>query len=537
MINKFRRYGIFLIVSIGSACTSPKTGGEVDAVSQEPDRPNIILVMADDMGYSDPGCFGGEIETPNLDRLAQEGVRLTRFYNASVCCPSRASLMTGLYPHQAGVGLMDTDFGYESYQGRIKHSVATVAEVLSAAGYATIMSGKWHLGTRKGDNPWERGFADFYGIPKGGGVYFWPPHLDRDIVVYSRDNEEGPVVVQPDSATFYSTDAFTDFAVTKIREQAASRAPFFMYLPYIAPHFPQQAPEDVTEKYLDRYAEGWGAIRQQRFERQRELGIVEPDARLSPYEGLEWDDVSEDERVAFARQMAVYAAQVDILDRNIGRILAALEEHQFDENTLVIFLSDNGAQRNDETGFERNPQAVFGSKESFGGYARNWANVCNTPFRKFKHDQYNGGNAAPFIARWPAAIGQNRINDQVGHIMDIFPTCLAVAGVNVSEMSLPMDLQTLEGRNLLPYLRDSANSDDRELYWEHRGNRAVRDGDWKLVAGFREEWSLYNLSDDPTELNDLSAQHPDKVIALREKYGAWADRTGVLPWPVESRLK
>lgn len=532
----FNRPLLGLLLFIFVACSSPHTGGD-NAVAERGKRPNIILIMADDMGYSDPGCFGGEIATPNLDRMAQEGIRLTSFYNASVCCPSRASLMTGLYPHQAGVGNMDSDWGYESYQGRIKHSVATIAEVLSAAGYATIMSGKWHLGTRKGDNPWERGFADFYGIPQGGGVYFWPPHLDRQVVVYDRDSEEGPVVVAPDSATFYSTDAFTDFAVDQIHERAAADTPFFMYLPYIAPHFPQQAPEKDTQRYLDVYAQGWEIIRQERFARQRQLGIVDAAATLPVYEGLDWDTLPEKEKKAFARQMAVYAAQVDILDRNIGRILQALEQHELDKNTLVVFLSDNGAQQNDEAGFERNPQAIFGSKESFGGYARNWANVCNTPFRKFKHEQHNGGNAAPFIARWPAVIDPNRISRQVGHIMDIFPTCLAAAGVKISDLSLPVKVQELEGRNLLPHLDDTSRHDDRELYWEHKGNRAVRQGDWKLVATVKKDWELYNLAEDPTEMNDLSQKYPAKGAELEKKYHAWAERSGVLPWPVKNLLK
>ena len=491
--------------------------------------------MADDMGFSDLGCFGGEIFTPNLDRMAGEGIRFTNFFNASVCCPSRASLMTGLYPHQAGVGHMDADWGYDSYQGRIKHSVTTIAEVLSAAGYTTCMSGKWHLGTREGDNPWERGFEKFFGIPKGGGVYFWPPHLDREIVMFDRAQSSEPVVVQPDSATFYSTDAFTDFAVDQIDQLAGDERPFFLYLPYIAPHFPQQAPEPVVEKYLDVYAQGWDVIRQKRYARQQELGIIDRTVGLSPYEGLEWKKLSEDNQVSYARQMAVYAAQVDILDRNVGRILETLERNHIAENTLVVFLSDNGAQQNAPEGFERNAGAVFGSKESFGGYARNWANVSNTPFRFFKHDQHFGGIATPFIARWPAVIDANRISRQVAHIMDIFPTCLSAAGIEPANHSFSIKFQNLEGNYLMPHIRDTSFHTERELYWEHKGNRAVRDGNWKLVSRHNTPWELYNVAEDPTELRDLAASYPDKARILERKYVAWAERAGVLSWPVNRK--
>jgi arylsulfatase A-like enzyme len=506
----YNNCSVLLLSLVLAACTSSKTGdSNADSVSNA-SQPNIIIMMADDLGYSDIGCFGSEISTPNLDRLASEGIKFTRFYNASVCCPSRASLMTGLYSHQAGVGLMDSDLGYESYQGRIKHSVSTLAEALSDGGYSTIMSGKWHLGTRAGDNPWERGFHNFYGIPKGGGVYFWPPKLDRPVVVFDREDGQGPVTTEPDSSTFYSTDAFTDYAVRQLAKAKNDGKPFFMYIPYIAPHFPQQASEADIRRYLEMYEKGWHTLRNERYARQLSLGIIDDKHPLPPGEELQWQSLSADERKKFARQMAVYAAQVDVLDQNVGKILDALSEHQLADNTMVIFLSDNGAQQNSEEGFEQNPEAVFGSRESFGGYARSWANLSNTPFRRFKHEQHNGGNATPLIVRWPGVLAENETSEQAGHIIDIFPTCLAAAGINRPDDELP-----LPGINLIPYFKNTTLGGDRELFWEHRGNRAVRVGDWKLVASFGNDWELYNLKDDVTELKDLSADFLKRFVRLK----------------------
>lgn len=523
-------YSLFFLIAF-AGCTSSQTRDHNAEFASNNSQPNIIIMMADDMGYSDLGCFGGEISTPNLDRMAREGIKFTRFYNASVCCPSRASLMTGLYSHEAGVGLMDSDLGYESYQGRIKHSVPTLAEALSAGGYTTIMSGKWHLGTRDGDNPWERGFHNFYGIPRGGGVYFWPPKLDRPVVTFDAGDEKGPVTTQPDSATFYSTDAFTDYAVHQIAEKANDDKPFFMYIAYIAPHFPQQAREADIREYLQTYEIGWDSLRHQRYKRQLALGIVDEAHPLPGGEDLRWNTLTVKEKKKFARQMAVYAAQVDVLDQNVGKILHALDEHKVAENTMIFFLSDNGAQQNAPEGFEQNPEADFGSRASFGGYARSWGNLSNTPFRRFKHEQQHGGNATPLIVRWPAALGENETSQQPGHIIDIFPTCLAAAGIKPAD-----DTLTLTGINLLPYFKDTGLRRDRELFWEHRGNKAVREGDWKLVASFGDDWELYNVSEDVTEMRDVSGDFPEKVRALEQKYNAWAARTGVLPWPVK-RLK
>lgn len=505
-----------------------------DSISTAFSKPNIILILADDMGYSDLGCYGSEIHTPNIDRLANEGIKFLQFYNASVCCPTRASLMSGLYPHEAGVGYMDADLGYESYQGRIKKNVYTLAEILSQNGYSTIMAGKWHLGTRKGDNPWERGFDNFYGIPKGGGVYFWPPLLDRQVVLFDKSNNPAPVTTQPDSASFYSTDAFTGYITGIIDNQKNSNKPFFIYAAYIAPHWPQQAREKDIQKYLGKYSEGWHSLRQKRFKRQQELGIAGANMVLSPGDGLNWDNLTKEQIEKFDRQMAVYAAQVDVLDQNVGKILDALENNNLNENTLVIFLSDNGAQQNDHEGFERSKNAVFGTKQSLGGYAKGWGNLSNTPFRRYKLEQYNGGNATPFIVRWPAVITHtNAISHQVAHVIDIFPTCLAAAGINVENLK-PENFQKLQGINLIPHGKNTRYEVKRTLYWEHMGNWAVRQGNWKLVASFQEDAELFNLKEDPAEQVNLIAKNKIKAKKMREDYRKWSEKTGVLPWPVKN---
>lgn len=498
-------------------------------------RPNIVVILADDMGFSDLGCYGGEIQTPRLDGMARAGVRFTQFYNTARCCPSRASLLTGLYPHQAGVGNMDEEWGIESYQGRIRHDRATLAEALGAAGYRTIMSGKWHLGTREGDRPWERGFERFYGIPQGGGVYFWPTTLKRDVVLYDRADGRGAVITKPDER-FYSTDAFTDYSVEQIRAAKRNGRPFFLYAPYVAPHFPQQAWERDVARYLGKYRAGWEKLREARYGRQRAMGIVGRGHGLSKGDGLDWASLSDAQVTALDRQMAVYAAQVDSLDRNVGRMLDALRETGQEENTLVMFLSDNGAQLNGPLGEEDRPGAVFGTRESYGRYAQGWANLCNTPYRRYKAEEHHGGNASPLIVKWPAAIRERRVlREQVGHIIDIVPTCMEAAGLETRRMESGAGGQELEGMSLLPYCRKKMPERARTLCWEHMGNRAVRVGDWKLTAPHKGAWELHNVREDRTELRDVAAREPKKVAELQGVYEAWAARCGVLPWPVQRK--
>lgn len=492
----------------------------------EKEKPNIIVVMLDDMGYSDIGSFGSEINTPNLDRMAEDGIRFTQFYNTARCCPSRASLLSGLYAHQAGMGYMDSDRGAPAYIGYLNDQCVTIAELLGASGYRTIMSGKWHLGNRPGANPWERGFHRFYGIPKGGGVYFWPTILDRPVAQV----EDGILTQVNPNEDWFSTDAFTDYAVEQIQKVGRDKQPFFLYLPYIDPHFPQQAREEHVQKYLGKYMDGWTVARKRRHEKQIELGIIDEKYILPESQVQSWDQLSHEQKVALDRQMAVYAAQMDNLDRNIGRLLAALEESEQAENTMVLFFSDNGAPESRALGWERNQGAIFGTRGSFGGYATGWAEVSNTPFRLFKMFAHHGGTASPMIAWWPGTIEHGGIRHQPIHIIDIMPTLLALAGVDYPETFNEKPILPLAGISFKDLLEEDIQRSERDFFWEHMGNAGIRSGDWKLVRRHEEPWHLYDLKNDLTETTNLAVSRPALAEKLADRWQAWADSVGVLPW-------
>lgn len=491
-------------------------------------KPDIVLIMADDMGYSDAGCYGGEIDTPHLDRLAAEGVRFTQFYNTGRCCPTRASLLTGLYSHQTGIGHMTGDRGVPSYQGYLNDRCLTIAEALQSAGYTSMVSGKWHVGSDPDHWPLERAFDKFYGIPQGGGHYYrlLP---GRQLVEGNRE------ILVPDD--WYATEAFTDYAVRFIEEEKESARPFFLYVAYTAPHWPLQArPEDIA-KYEGRYAQGWDQVRAERFARQRARGLVDEDWRLSERDedSIPWEE--ETEKAMMAARMGVYAAQVDAMDQGIGRILEALDRTGKRENTVVIFLSDNGCSaEGGQKGFNNaergNPDAPLGTRDSYVSAGLSWANACNTPYRKYKMMVHEGGIATPLIVSWPARMKElNRVETAVGHVIDLMPTCLELAGASYPEDKLP-----LEGASLVGALVDEAGRkpSTRQLFWEHLGHRAVRDGDLKLVAAHRGEWELYDLARDRTEQKDLATERPETVGRLAKLYDEWAARCGVLPWPVKA---
>ena len=486
-------------------------------------RPNIIVILADDMGYSDLGCTGSEIATPNLDKMAAEGVMFTHCYNASRCCPSRASLLTGLYQHEAGVGHMNDDLGYPAYRGYLNEQCVTIAEVLKGADYHTYMVGKWHIGDAREHWPDKRGFEQFYGVPKGGGLYFFPSRfIDRQ--VYKNGIEE-----TPDSTTFYSTNNFTDEAIGFIKNQSDQK-PFFLYLAYIAPHFPLQAlPEDIA-KYKDVYRQGYDSIRKSRYKKELQLGLIDPNTKISPSDYPYWDSVKN--IAEESRKMAVYAAQVDRMDQNIGRLFQALSEMNKLDNTMVLFLSDNGACAEK---VNRSPGKRIGTAQSFVSYGKNWANVSNTPYRLYKSMEHEGGIITPLIVYWPKEIrtGGRLIGEPV-HIIDIMPTCLALGNASYPEKFKGNKILPMEGRSFLPLLHKTKNAGRRELFWEHQGNKAVRQGDWKLVKLHAHPWELYNLNQDPTELNDLV----DQKIVIKDKllsdYEQWMLKNGVREWPVKS---
>jgi arylsulfatase A-like enzyme len=494
----------------------------LDKNKKELPLPNIIIILADDMGYSDIGCMGGEISTPSLDRLANNGLLFTQCYNASRCVPSRASLLTGLYQHKTGLGHMVADLGHPAYQGYLNNQCVTLAELLQSAGYSTIMAGKWHLGDRPEHWPMKRGFDHFYGIPAGGGLYFYPSKfLDRPIY---RNNTED----KPDSLTFYSTDNFTTEAIDFITKNKSENKPFFLYLAYIAPHYPLQAWQEDIEKYEETYRAGYEDIRQKRFARQKELGVVSPEAILSPSEYSDWSDQNIPEE---SLKMTVYAAMVDRMDQNIGRLVKHLESSGELENTLILFLSDNGACAEN---VNRSPGANIGTVSSFVSYGQNWANVGNTPFRKYKSQEHEGGIITPLIAHWPGGIKETKrkVKDLV-HIIDIVPTCLEIAGIKYPEQFKENSLLPLDGNSFLSILKNEEPARSRVLYWEHQGNKAIRAGNNKLVKSHNQPWELFNLDNDPTELNNLTSQKQEMKDSLEILWNKWAKEYSVLEWPLK----
>ncbi|MCU0456155.1 MAG: arylsulfatase [Bacteroidales bacterium] len=521
-----------IIPAIGTLML-PVAGCSTERVSE---KPNIILILADDMGYSDLGCFGSEIKTPNLDRLASQGIRMTQFYNASRSCPTRASLLTGLYQHQAGVGDMVSDLGYPSYQGYLNNQCVTLAQALKPAGYNTYMSGKWHVGKQEGVHPLDRGFDRFFGLVDGGGSYFrriaYRPN--SPVPLWTKEREE---YFPPDSG-FYLTDAITDHALEYISEGASQEKPFFLYLAYTAPHWPLHAlPEDI-ERYRGKYMSGWDELRKERYVRMLEMGIIDSTMKLSPRDERSpgWNTLPEEQKKIWDLRMAVYAAMIDRMDQNIGRVVNSLAELGELENTLIIFLSDNGGCHE-----STKSQAAFlkvkgetGTPDSFDAYEYPWANASNTPFRMFKHWVHEGGISTPFIAYYPAIIKGGTISGQTGHIIDIMPTLLDLAGGTYPGKLGDNEVIPMEGTSLLPVFRGKTVKRKTSLFWEHEGNRAMRDGDWKLVSAYDYskrkfmEWELYNIKDDRSELNDLSGQFPERKEKMIMQFDQWSRRAGVI---------
>lgn len=529
-------------------------------------RPNILVILADDMGFSDLGCYGGEIHTPNLDRLAAGGLRFSQFYNTARCCPTRASLNSGLYPQQAAVGHMTEDKGLEGFQGDLSDRCVTIAEVLRQAGYATCMTGKWHVtryDTEKGpkDNwPLQRGFERFYGTIRGAGSYYDPGTLTRDNTMISpfADPDYKP-------ARFYYTDAITDHAVRFIGDHCKGRPdqPLFLYVAYTSAHWPMHAPPEEIAKYQGKYDGGYEPVRRQRFERLKELGLIRPDWDLSPQVG-DWDRVPN--KPWESRCMEVYAAMVDRMDQGIGRIVAELRRTRQLDNTLIFFLQDNGAcqeevgrraspkraasarmepiaadavrldviprQTRDGSPVLMGPGVMPGPENTYIAYGENWANVCNTPFRLYKHFVHEGGISTPLIAHWPAGIARRgQLEHQPGHLIDIMATCVDVAGAKYPAEFHGQAIRPMEGRSLVPAFEGKPIQRDA-LFWEHEGNRALRTGPWKLVAkGPRGPWELYDMEKDRTEMHDLATTHPEQVQRMTGLWETWAKRVKATPWP------
>ncbi len=510
-------------------------------------RPNIVLIMADDMGYSDIGCYGGEIETPNLDRLAADGLRFRQFYNGARCCPTRASLMTGLYPHQAGIGHMTNDpenssaydYGVPAYAGDLNFQSVTMAEVLKAAGYQTLMTGKWHLGYHDRNRwPLQRGFEKYYGILAGASNFFNP--VGKRGLTLMNDP------VEPGGPDFYITDAFTDHAVRFIGENQADERPFFLYLAYTSPHWPLHALEADIDKYRGRYAAGWTTLRRERFSRMQALGVIDPKTTgLSPDDGADWDSLTPDQQAEMDYRMAIYAAQVDRMDQQIGRVIDTLEALGELDNTLLFFLTDNGACA--EGGLLGGGKAeLLGTKEGYMlSYGQSWANASATPFRTYKHWVHEGGIGTPLIVHWPNAIPERvegNFTDHYGFIQDIMATAVDVAGATYPTRHNNQAIAPLQGRSMLHVIAGHDRPiHDEPIFWEHEGNAAVRLGNFKLVKAYdpenRSNWELYDISRDRSELNDLAPGRPDLVEELSRRYAQWAAEHGVLDYGEVLRIR
>ncbi|GMV99424.1 MAG: arylsulfatase [Candidatus Hydrogenedentota bacterium] len=520
----------FMQMAAGGVASIPFAGATGRAVAaQGGKRPNFVIIMADDMGFSDIGCYGSEIATPNLDGLAREGLRFTHGYSAARCCPSRAALLTGLYPHLAGMGGMvtrrNTEIKEGPYQGFLNNRCVTLAEALRGAGYRTYMSGKWHVGERPEHWPRQRGFDRYFGLISGASSYW--EILDEEANTRTMALDDEPYT--PVKGEYYMTDAFTDHAVDFLREHGQSENPFLLYLAYTAPHWPLHAwPEDIA-RYKDRYKAGWDELRNERHARQIDMKVVDPKWPLAPRdpEVPAWDDAENKEQ--WSQLMAIYAAMIDRMDQGIGKVLQTLKDTGADDNTIVMFVSDNGGCHETLEGRELNVEgSTPGLPGSFLAYRRPWANASNTPFRMFKHWVHEGGIATPWIVRWPAGMeARGELSGQVVHITDIMPTCLDAAGVEYPKEFKGQATTPLTGKSLLPIFKDGVREPHDTLYWEHLGNRAVRHGDWKLVAVKEGDWELYNLKDDRTELKNLGGEHPAIAVDLMNRYSNWAEATGI----------
>lgn len=535
----------FILILISAAWLVPAAD---PAKAQE--RPDIVVIMLDDMGFSDLGCYGGEIRTPHIDRLADGGLRFMQFYNAARCCPTRAALLTGLYPHQVNLARNGRSLGRNG---------VTIAEVLREAGYRTGMTGKWHLSftpVLKGGRhldwinhhfepgrpfgpldtyPVKRGFEKHYGIIWSVVNYFDP---------FSLVEGTEPVPQVPDD--YYITDAITEKSIEYIREFARDEAPFFLYVAHCAPHWPLHARAEDIARYRDTYKKGWHKLRRDRYQRQMKMGLFEPQTaplpELQGY-GRDWDELSGDDREFESACMAVHAAMIDRVDQGVGRIVETLKAAGRFENTVIIVLSDNGAspERARRPGYDRPSQTRDGRRIRYTGrydpggettwacIGSRWASAANTPFRYWKKESFEGGCHTPLIVHWPRGLKTKpgSTDRQPGHVIDLMPTCLDLAGAEYPSEFLGRTITPLEGKSLLPILRGRQRRGHGSLFFEHEGGRAVRRGDWKLVALKNEPWELYNLKTDQTETRNLAEKHPDRVKQMAAKWQKWAKRVGV----------
>jgi len=559
--------GSLLCAALACAFATASTPAQQDAK-----RPNIIVILADDMGYSDIGCYGSEIATPQLDALAANGLRFTQFYNGARCCPTRAALLTGLYAHQTGIGWMvDSKKGGPGYRGDLNDRCVTIAEVLRGAGYRNYAAGKWHVTPlvrdkgelQKHNWPLQRGFDRFYGTIHGAGSLWDPNTLTRDNQLISPYADP---LYEPEDGFFY-TDAISDHAAKFVREHHDKHGdqPFFLYVAYTAAHWPMHARERDIAKYRGRYTEGFASIRAARLKKQVELGVIDADWPLSQPPGS-WGKVKD--QPFEERCMEVYAAMVDAMDQGIGRIITSLRETGELDNTLVLYMQDNGGcaegygrgknarpradkpslppmaadalqtrmaptQTRDGYPVRQGYGVMPGAADTYIAYGRDWANVSNTPFRMYKHWVHEGGIATPLIAHWPAGIKvKGALKHDVTHLIDIMATAIDLGGAVYPSKSRGSETLPPEGISLRPIFAGQGLETARAIYFEHEGNRAVRQGKWKLVAkGPRGSWQLHDMHLDRVERNDIAAAHPEVAARMTAAWESWATRCNVVPWP------
>ena len=547
-------------------------------LAAEETRPNIIVIMADDMGFSDIGCYGGEINTPVLDGLAEKGLRFSQFYNTGRCCPTRATLLSGLYAHQAGIGhMMNPKQGElaRGYAGDLNRNCVTMAEQLRPAGYRTYGVGKWHVAVDirpegpKHNWPLQRGFDRFYGTITGAGSFFDPGTLTRDNQAISpfADPEYQP-------KEYYYTDAISDQAARFITDhnQDHGDKPFFMYLMYTCAHWPMHALEKDIAKYKGKYDGGYKPTREARVKKLKKLGLLPDHWNVTPQVG-NWENVKH--REWEARCMEVYAAMIDNMDQGIGRVIDSLKSTGQYDNTLVMYFQDNGGcaeglgrreimTRPDKPTLPPIAKDAFrqdvvpkqnragvptlkgvnimpGPEDTYIAYGQSWANVSNTPFREYKHWVHEGGISTPLIAHWPKGIDKKlhgKFEHQPAHLIDIMATCVDLGKATHPKEFKGHEIHPLEGTSLRPAFDGENLNRKAPIFFEHEGNRAVRDGKWKLVAkGARGAWELYDMETDRTEMHNLAEKEPERLKAMVTQWEAWAKRAFVLPWPWDQKAK
>lgn len=528
-----KRLSLLLTLAIFAFASSVVALHAADA----PKRPNVVVILVDDMGFSDIGCYGSEIPTPNIDALAQHGVRFTQFYNTARCSPTRASLMTGLYPHQAGMGHLDNIVheGSKGTTGRLRDDAVTMAEVLHDAGYLTCMTGKWHMGQQHGTPPWKRGFDRSLNSPSGGIYFRKQPYRPEIFLNGGKKMKDDPIFGEK----WYSSDLWTDWGMKFIDEAREEKKPFFLYLAYCAPHFPLMAPAEEIAKYRGKYKQNWEKLREARHKRQIELGVVDAAWPLSeiPEQVPNWDELSDEEKDRFDHIMAIYAAMLDRVDQNVGKLVAGLKERGELDNTIIFFMSDNGG--NAESG----PRGIYEGENPGGPNSRvflgqSWATLNNTPFRRYKHFTHEGGISTPLIVSWPDGIPAARDGKLVkepGHLVDVMATVVGVTGAKYPTEYEGHKIQPMEGVNLMPAIDGDKLERKNPIYFEHEGNRAVRRGKWKLVMKLGEPWELYDIEADRTEQHNVIGEQPELAKELIADWDAWAKRADVGPWPGKGR--